>query len=363
MSSFSFGFWNLQNLFDAIPNEIATDLEFTPDAGWTAERVEQKITNLAEIINLMDDGGPDLLGICEIESKSLLERLVAKLDRDDYLIAHDESPDLRGIDCSLIYSGDVFEMSTPIGHQVHFRFKTRDIFEIPLTVKGNGAELIVFVNHWPSRWRGTPETEPFRIALAAHLGKLADKYLKMEFEELKNLPDDPISRAALEQRWNRNILILGDLNDEPFDHSVRITLQAAHTQDRIEEPLLPKEKNLPTEISDYLRRQEYFFNYSWKWLGPEAKGTIYFSKKGNTRTKQVFDQIIASRGLFFGTQGLHVDPQSVTIFDPKIMWTNPNLTDEKAQEKPHLVRPKAFEKSTGKGYSDHFPVMGKIDLL
>ncbi len=30
-------FWNLENLFDANKNYIATDLEFTPEKGWTDE--------------------------------------------------------------------------------------------------------------------------------------------------------------------------------------------------------------------------------------------------------------------------------------------------------------------------------------
>ena len=35
MAEIKVAFWNLQNLFDTTASEIAADLEFTPDDGWT----------------------------------------------------------------------------------------------------------------------------------------------------------------------------------------------------------------------------------------------------------------------------------------------------------------------------------------
>lgn len=61
--------------------------------------------------------GPDLLGVCEIENQPVAEKLIGALLRQDYQLAHVEAPDIRGIDCSLIFSQDVFEViGDPIRH-------------------------------------------------------------------------------------------------------------------------------------------------------------------------------------------------------------------------------------------------------
>ncbi len=368
----TFAFWNLQNLFDATQSAIAADLEFTPANGWTEAAVSRKIANLAQIIRLMGDGrGPDLLGLCEIENLRLANRLVRAIGRDDYAVAHHTSPDLRGIDCSLIYSRDHFELipdDPPRGHVVNLRFRTRDIFEAPLRVKANGAELLVCVNHWPSRSRGTLQSEPFRIALAATLGRILDDRLKLSREELLALPDSPESRRRILDRWNRNILILGDFNDDVFDRSVLGELKAGNSQDQLEQLPLPRSRNLPRDFEAYLRRQAFFYNYLWRECGREGVGSIYYANPGAARTKQVFDQVMASRGLFYGERGLRVAPESVEIFAPREMWTNSRLTEARAAEEPHLVRPRRFgvKKARGRfviegGFSDHFPVVGRLE--
>ena len=126
--------WNLQNLFDIDVSDIAADLEFTPEEGWDAEALDNKLTNLAEIIKLMHGGqGPDLLGICEVENKELLEELVVRTGLPNLVVAHKNSPDIRGIDTSLIYSNKVFALDgEPVDHNIHFRHPTRDVFEVPL---------------------------------------------------------------------------------------------------------------------------------------------------------------------------------------------------------------------------------------
>jgi hypothetical protein len=127
--------------------------------------------------------GPDLLGLCEIENEDVLKTLLKEIGREDYQIAHLDSPDLRGIDTTLVYSEKIFRKpakSDMRGHTVHLRYATRDIFEVRLRLKGSGTtpELSVLVNHWPSRKNGQYETEPLRISTAEHAGRLVDGYLK-----------------------------------------------------------------------------------------------------------------------------------------------------------------------------------------
>ncbi|GAG02021.1 unnamed protein product, partial [marine sediment metagenome] len=78
--------WNLENLFDVegtppldrpewLASALASELR-----GWTAEVLAKKIAQLAWVIKQMNAGaGPDLLGVCEVENKNVLLKLVSAL--------------------------------------------------------------------------------------------------------------------------------------------------------------------------------------------------------------------------------------------------------------------------------------------
>ncbi|MEQ1859050.1 MAG: endonuclease/exonuclease/phosphatase family protein [Chthoniobacteraceae bacterium] len=353
MSGIKAAFWNLQNLFDITVSDLATDLEFTPEQGWTQQAMDAKIANLAEVIKLMHGGtGPDLLGLAEIENNSLAEKLVAATGRADLKVVHADSPDLRGIDTCLIYSSAVFKKPLKAAiksHAMQLRYPTRDIFEVELEVKATGRKLLVLVNHWPSRSQGKFETEPLRIATAERCGRVVDEYLRYSRADFMALPDTAATRQAIIDRWNRNVLLMGDFNDEPFDRSVLDGLLATRDMDRMEEDVkIAAAKNKPAAAA-YLGREAHLFNCMWPQLGRADEGSYYFA--GSTNTFSTLDQIIVSRGLLLGKQGLKIDPASVEIFRAPPMaggaWR----------------RPVAFDRATLKGYSDHFPVQCRISLV
>ena len=350
MSRLKVAFWNLQNLFDTVISEIGADLDFTPEEGWDEEAFNNKVANLALIIKQMFDGsGPDLLGICEIENRKVAEILLDKIGRDDYQLAHIDTPDIRGIDTSLIYSDRIFKLAEePKAHLVNLRYPTRDIFQVKLQILENEAELIVLVNHWPSRWRGLYETEPYRITLASYCGQIIDGILKVSRKDFQEMLDTEETLELLNQRWNRNILLMGDFNDEPFNRSILNELQASSGKDKLEEPLkASKDRKTPT-LERYLKAQAYLFNGMWPFLGRPDVGTHYFSRAVNTMN--MLDQFILSRGLYYGEQGLKLDTKSIEIFTPEAM-TSPK------------GRPKAFDKKSKEGFSDHFPITALIDTL
>lgn len=80
-STYYVAWWNLENLFDEensprrtdkLQRAIGADL-----AGWTAARRDRKVAQLASVIAQMNGGaGPDLLGICEVENRFVVELLV-----------------------------------------------------------------------------------------------------------------------------------------------------------------------------------------------------------------------------------------------------------------------------------------------
>ncbi len=355
MAQIKIAFWNLQNLFDTTASDIATDLGFTPAEGYTEPVFEQKLGNLAEVIRLMHGGQlPDLLGVCEIESRELMEQLRDAIPAADYEIAHEEAPDIRGIDTSLFYSRQVFELAgPPVGHLVHLRYPTRDIFEVPLRVRENGAELTVFVNHWPSRRNGVYESEPFRLTVASHAGRLVDRVLKLSRAEFLALPNTEASLAQLNDRWNRNVLLMGDFNDEPFNRSMLDFLQASSGTDHLEEEIKKAAGSALPSAGAYLGRQAYLFNCMWPFLGVPDEGTLYFAEA--TNSMNLLDQFIVSRGLFYGLKGLRIRRESVEIFKPDIMASGPKR------------RPKAFRFNRQgiqtNGYSDHFPIQALIETV
>ncbi len=354
MSELKVAFWNLQNLFDITVSEIAADLEYTPANGWDRTAFRKKLGALGQVIRSMHAGeGPDLLGICEIENEHVAEQLIAVTGRCDYALAHVESQDIRGIDTSLIYSTEKFELiDRPEEHLVHLRFPTRDIFEVRLRVRENGEELVVLVNHWPSRSLGRYETEAYRLTVASHCGRIVDDLLKYDRSDYLSLPDDEASMGLLNTKWNRNVLLMGDFNDEPFDRSVLEFLRASKGVDHLEEPIKPSRGGLPSYKS-YAGKRAYLFNCMWSQLSRADHGTYYYS--GATNTMNLLDQFIISRGLYFGLQGLQIrflgtGIPHARIYKPEVMTTRKG-------------RPRKFDRQTHAGFSDHFPIEAIIDVL
>ena len=362
MAAIKVAFWNVENLFDTMASAIATDLEFTPAQGWTQTVFDLKVANIAAIIKQMHGGqGQDLLGLCEVENKGVVDRLIAQIGNPKYKVAHVESPDIRGIDCSLIYSSDVFidpPSADIVGHLVHFRFPTRDIFQVRLQLKANDAELHVFVNHWPSRRQGQFESEPHRMTVGERCGQLVDQVLKLDRVAFGNVPDTPAGLADLNAQWNRNVLLMGDFNDEPFNRSVTDYLRASKDLDKVEEELKPAQNQSIPTLKSYLERTPVLFNLSWSQLAIPDSGTFFFSG-GMANTMNVLDQFMVSRGLQFGASKLKVRPNSLEIFRAPDMTTG-----GKQRPKAFVFDKKApFDETQAKGYSDHFPIHLVIDTV
>lgn len=106
-------FWNLENLFapedfvDRPPwlaERIAPDLK-----GWSRELFDRKVEQLSRILRQMNGGkGPDILGVCEVENRFVLEQLAQRLNEHlparRYAPVHaDASHDQRGVDTALLY--------------------------------------------------------------------------------------------------------------------------------------------------------------------------------------------------------------------------------------------------------------------
>ena len=99
-------FYNLENMFDTINNNGKYDSEFTPDGArkWNGQKYWSKQHNMAYAISQMKTKhtpmGPAIVGVSEVENKSVLQDLVRQPEIKDWhmQIVHHDSPDRRGID-------------------------------------------------------------------------------------------------------------------------------------------------------------------------------------------------------------------------------------------------------------------------
>lgn len=331
--TYQVGFWNLENLF--APEDFPERESWIASAvgsslrGWTETLFQRKISQLASIIaQFSNNAGPDILGVCEVENRFVLDALVtavnALLPTRNYGVVHaDNTQDLRGIDTAFIFDQSVFSVdpATVFSHFVMRRTGTRDITQATFSAN-NDHQLIVLCNHWPARSSGTVETSGFR----ATAGETLSYWHERIREELGD--DTPV-------------LALGDFNDDPFDNSIRYNANAWRERGDVERS-----------------RSARFYNLAWNYHHQQVTdhrgdervidGTLYYRNNGN-----VFDQILANRSLLTGEGGLAIDESSARI------EAFPQMVDHRANYGPirfGLPKGKPSSNVNEDGFSDHFPV-------
>ncbi|MHC1703785.1 MAG: endonuclease/exonuclease/phosphatase family protein [Tenuifilaceae bacterium] len=303
-------FYNLENIFDTLsgPN----DSEFTPDGinKWNTEKYNKKLEHISDVISQigseMFPGGPAILGICEIENKSVVEDLVKtpKLIPAKYDIVHYESPDRRGVDVGLIYRKDFFRVTSSRSARLRLKDRPDWASRDQLVVSGIfDNELIhVIVNHWPSRSGGEKRSQPLREAAAELTKSIVDSIYNTD--------------------QNSKIFIMGDLNDDPVNNSVINILNAKGKTDEVKKGGL--------------------FNPMWK-LYKEGIGSIAYRDSWS-----LFDQIIVSEPL------LGEDKSTFKFFKAKVF--NASFIAQKTGQFTGYPYRTYVGNTWQGGYSDHFPV-------
>ena len=303
-------FWNVENLFDAVDDPtVDGDEEFTPNGPkkWTENRIQIKVANLVRVIGDMNYGrGPEILGLCEVENRAILDRLASELKKKtkrDYQVVHAESQSFRGIDCALLFDPAIATLKSKQFHQIANE-ATRDIVEAELEIANQS--LFVFVNHWPSR-RSPDEA---RVKVAGVLRKRVDRLLA-------NNP-------------GTDFVIVGDLNDTPTNLSVSKTLRTWSDPDDL--------------------RPGVLLNTMWQIHQDSDRGTYVFQNRW-----QVLDHVIYSPGML-DRRGFH--------------WVRGSTREMKAEYQMFVIKrdgriPVPSRSYSGptfhsNGYSDHLPVSSRI---
>jgi endonuclease/exonuclease/phosphatase family metal-dependent hydrolase len=312
-------FWNLENLFDTVNDPNKNDEEFLPNSNleWTQQRFDKKIYNLSRVIRSMNgNSGPDILGVCEVENKNVLDSMTQKYLNDlNYDIVHVESPDKRGIDVALLYRDGKFDITQVTVDTVHLSdgWPTRPVLGVHMQNEYK-KDFTVFVNHWPSRSGGEVESEPNRIEAAKTLRNAIDKVLRK----------DPLAC----------IISIGDYNDEPGNESILETLKA--------HPVICDSVKSGSEINTNYE----VFNLAYKEYA-EGNGTLKYKDNWN-----LLDQVIVSGNVLTGNTITYIC-DSYTIYKPYFLQTHSG----KYAGTPFPTY--GGRKYLG-GYSDHYPVFAKF---
>ena len=304
--------WNVENLFDSqsalrgdkLKRVLGKELK-----GWDSSVLNKKITQLSKIIAQLNGGtGPDILGVCEVENKEVLKKLVAKIPLSrNYKIAHDDGNDNRGIDTAFIYDADSFELKEKFSHFIVKRNATRDLFQVNLGIKKSDRLLVLVGNHWPARISGAFDSEPYRLIAGETLAYFHERIVDMHGKDIA-------------------VISMGDFNDEPFNRSIVKHALATNSRGRVLRARKPK-----------------FYNLMWP-LMAKGLGTYYYGGTGS-----ILDQMMVSKGLLRGRDtGLSVKLDSIKI--------------ENSSEMAHRGKPRRFGRPSKKstynenGFSDHFPI-------
>lgn len=302
-------FYNLENLFDTINNNGKYDKEFSPDGPrqWDGRKYWSKINNMAYAISQMATKttplGPAIIGVSEIENKSVLDDLVKAdaIKKWRLQVVHHDSPDRRGVDVGLLYNPRYFKLLNVTNHTLKIEgnpdFRTRD--QMCVTGELVGEKVSIIVNHWPSRLGGEEASSHLREAAAALSKHIADSLWAV----------DP----------TQGVIVMGDLNDDPFNKSCAEILGAVKKKSDVKE--------------------HGFYNPYWEILD---KGIGSLAYKGQWN---LFDQIIPSGNL--------VEGGNLKLWKA-VVHNKDFLKSTEGNRKDYPLRTYSGGVFLN-GYSDHFP--------
>ena len=318
-STYYVTWWNLENLFDEenAPAERRTDKvarAIAKDiAGWTPQRRDRKIAQLASVIaQLNGASGPDLLGVCEVENRFVLDLLAnavhVLLPGRSYSVVHANTDDDRGIDVAFLYDPNLF--TVPAGetffHVVMRRNATREIVQVNFKTH-RARTWSIFGNHWPSRSGGQFESAGYR--------HIAGETLSYFHQRVREVHGDTTP-----------VLAMGDFNDEPFDSSLVTHALSTRQRAKVVEADIPR-----------------FWNLMWTAIG-KSDGSFYYNNQPN-----MLDQFLVNKNMAAQASPIRALPDTIEI----LRFPGTFSTGKYPYPKPFGGMGKQVDED---GFSDHFPI-------
>ena len=318
-------FYNLENLFDTIHDEGKNDYEYLPDGGmkWTSFKYENKLNNMAYAISQLgtdeDPRGAACVGVSEVENIGCLYDLCRVL-KDKYNRHYEpillEGPDRRGVDVGFLYNPAMFKPVSTKGYELHAHYADGGVVRSRLQLWVSGYmldddrkivrdKLHISVNHWPSRYGGEESSRATRDTAAMLCKQVCDSIYLRE------------PRAK--------IIVMGDLNDDPFNHSCAVVMGAKKTREEVGE--------------------QGFFNTMWQKLD-RGIGSLAYQGCWN-----LFDQIFISEPLMNAQL-----EEGKWVYWKSQIFNKDFLTVQEGKDKGtpfRTVKSGVWQN----GYADHYPTM------
>jgi len=308
--------YNVENLFDAVYNGTEYE-EYIPGRhNWNPKMARVKLNHTAEVICDLD---ADILALQEVENTQVFEALQQKL---------------KQVGCGYRYAAITHKRGAPIQVALLSRFPikrerelqvsysphVRNILEVEADIDGH--PLTLFVNHWKSKSRKGVESK--RLAYAKTLQK-----------------------RILSMPGSKEYLILGDLNSN-YDAYLTLPKKLNDTGGRIginhvlgtvyrNEMVSKSQISLLPKGTHYDPWNEIPFRERWSHKFYGHKSTL--------------DHLLFPASLFNG-RGIDYVNHSFRVFKPASLFSKKGYINR--WEIKH-------GKHTGKGYSDHLPIIATFD--
>lgn len=319
-------FYNIQNLFDL--HYSGTEYaEYKPGiSNWDRDMMQKKLENIASVILAMN---ADVIGLCEVENSSALEKLLKVLQRRGSVLKYSaiaEGP-MKSNTCTALISRYPIANSRGIGVSLK-QGTTRNILESDVVI---GTDTLkIFVNHWPSK--RNPESQRMTCA----------QVLSSRINEIPKGTD---------------YILIGDFNTN-YDEHFKITtggVDDTRGEAGMHHFLKTICKQSDSAIRYYnegdLRKSSERIHYDlWLELPESARMSCLY--KGNRQTP---DHILLP-GALYDSRGISYIDNSFQSFD----WDGRLLSGN------HPFRWQIFQKKgvnlhTGRGYSDHLPIFALFE--
>jgi len=318
--------WNVHNFFDGTETGYEYD-EFRESSGWSMEKYSGRLNVVSDAIDRIEPA-PDIIAVQELENVQILADLTASLP--GYTHAHFANNSDGSLGLGIISR---FPLLGTRAHSVSIDGVTAPRPVLETRIEAEGRELALFVCHWKSKIGDDDGTEEARMASARVILRRIRELLKQE-------PELPV-------------IIMGDLN-ENYDEFFRLDgtticallpddpgcaeLAGQYSDERGDSSQIQMDFLIVSEdkppVAHYFPQGVLAF-YS-PWTGELKNGSYYY--KGNWET---IDHFLISDQLF-NNSGWEYENCVVIDYPP---FTNSG------------GHPAAYSPKTGKGLSDHLPLL------
>jgi len=316
--------YNVQNLFDVQHDEGKNDFEFLPKSfkgkvkgcqkikndyykksciksNWTAKKLDLKLHQIKKVIALADY--PEVIALSEVENENVVRMLAGIVGYKGVIVS--KSLDARGVDVAFIYKSEK-SLGLKFVEKKEVKVKdTRSLLRLTFQEIKKKRRLHLFVNHWPSQ--GSPSKR--RMMVSQKLEGMLTKLSKRDF-----------------------VMIMGDFN----------------TLDR----------DRPHPFHEGFNKSNSYIDLSKKRDRNSIPGSYFYGKE---MAWNMFDRIFVSKNMKELVSDYKIiSDQMLTgvyeysykkhpLYGSRIIGI-PKRYNFRAKKKKHL------------GFSDHFPVIVKVNL-